>query len=132
MKEWRGPRWNQHFFESGIVVGAHAEDPQANYVKKSYNINCESGEAAVGKLEEGKGIKSYYPSSADTADFPEVIACSSSSDSPYASPVLNGLTFAGALRRQEPSRRLGRFSGRGRHRRRPRPLARRHLCHRRS
>ncbi|BGP58199.1 hypothetical protein JCM8202_004738 [Rhodotorula sphaerocarpa] len=74
MKEWRGPRWNQHFFESGIVVGAHAEDPQANYVKKSYNINCESGEAAVGKLEEGKGIKSYYPSSADTADFPEVIA----------------------------------------------------------
>ncbi|GAA5985364.1 hypothetical protein JCM10908_006947 [Rhodotorula pacifica] len=74
LEQWRTPRWSPHFHECGVVVATDANHPQADYVTKSYDLNCKSQEATVNKLEKGRGIKSLYPSEVETNDFEGAIA----------------------------------------------------------
>ncbi|GAA5863522.1 hypothetical protein JCM3774_006511 [Rhodotorula dairenensis] len=74
MDEWRTPRWSPYFHECGVVVGTDAKHPQADYVTKSFDLNCRSEKATVGALEEGSGIKNLYPAQVETNDFQGAIA----------------------------------------------------------
>lgn len=75
MDEWRTPRWSSYFHECGVVVATDAKHPQADYVTKSFDLNCRSEKATVGTLEQGQGIKTLYPNQVETNDFQGAIAC---------------------------------------------------------
>ncbi|GAA5960104.1 hypothetical protein JCM21900_003438 [Sporobolomyces salmonicolor] len=69
IKEWRTPRWKDHYHESGVVVVSRTDDPQANYVRGSYANNAADPAPASGGLESGRDVEKLYPEGVPVGSF---------------------------------------------------------------